>query len=413
METGTVGREGGSGADRAWSIETNGINPIPDAERHGRPLELFWIWFAANISILGMFYGLALVTFYGLSLPQALVAGTLGTVVSFLLVGFISLAGRRGGAPTLTLSRAPFGVFGNALPTVVSYLSLVGWETILVALSSLATQAILARLGVGGGKGQLAIAFVVVAAATIAVGLLGHATIVKLMTWLIWVFAALTVVFFVLQLGEVDWHKVTSLPSGELLAGVVGGASVVAAGLGIGWINAAADYSRYLPQRASSAGIVGWTVLGASLGPVLLIAFGVLLAANNDQLAGSANLLGALAEPLPTWFLVPYLLVAVGGLLAGAVIDMYSSGLNLLTLGVRLPRYQSVLIDGAIMLAGNIYILFFAPDFVGPFQGFLITLGVPLAAWGAIFLVDLARYRWRAATAPSTRPRSSPGWSPS
>jgi nucleobase:cation symporter-1, NCS1 family len=395
METGTVGREGGSGADRAWSIETNGINPIPETERHGRPLELFWIWFAANISILGMFYGLALVTFYGLSLPQALVAGTLGTVVSFLLVGFISLAGRRGGAPTLTLSRAPFGVVGNALPTVVSYLSLVGWETILVALSSLATQAILARLGVGGGKGQLAIAFVVVAAATIAVGLLGHATIVKLMTWLIWVFAALTVVFFILQLGEVDWHKVASLPSGDLLAGVVGGASVVAAGLGIGWINAAADYSRYLPQRASSAGIVGWTVLGASLGPVLLIAFGVLLAANNDQLAGSANLLGALAEPLPTWFLVPYLLVAVGGLLAGAVIDMYSSGLNLLTLGVRLPRYQSVLIDGAIMLAGNIYILFFAPDFVGPFQGFLITLGVPLAAWGAIFLVDLARYRWR------------------
>ena len=120
METGTVGQ--GSGGDQAWSIETNGINPIPDDERHGRPLELFWIWFAANISVLGMFYGLALVTFYGLSLPQALVAGTLGTVVSFLLVGFISLAGRRGGAPTLTLSRAPFGVVGNALPTVVSYL---------------------------------------------------------------------------------------------------------------------------------------------------------------------------------------------------------------------------------------------------------------------------------------------------
>jgi NCS1 family nucleobase:cation symporter-1 len=74
---------------------------------------------------------------------------------------------------------------------------------------------------------------------------------------------------------------------------------------------------------------------------------------------------------------------------------MYSSGLNLLTLGLRLPRYQSVLIDGAIMLAGNIYILFFAQDFVGPFQGFLITLGVPLAAWGAIFVVDLVVRRWR------------------
>jgi NCS1 family nucleobase:cation symporter-1 len=382
-------------SDRVWSIETNGINAIPDTDRHGKPVELFWIWFAANISILGMFYGLALVTFYGLSFTQALVAGTLGTVISFVLVGLVSLAGKRGGAPTLTLSRAPFGVVGNALPTVVSYLALVGWETILVALASLAAQAVLARLGIGGGKVSLAVAFAIVAPVTIGIGLLGHATIVKLMTWFTWAFAAMTVVFFALQLGEVDWDKVTALPGGPFMAGFVGGMSVVAAGLGIGWINAAADYSRYLPQRSSSGGIVGWTVLGASLGPVVLIAFGILLAANNDQLANESNLIGALADPLPTWFLVPYLLVSVGGLLAGAVIDMYSSGLNLLTLGVRLPRYQSILIDGAIMLAGNVYLLFFAPDFVGPFQGFLITLGVPLAAWGAIFLVDLALYRRR------------------
>jgi nucleobase:cation symporter-1, NCS1 family len=396
MGTDVVGRDREQPqSDRVWSIETNGINAIPDEERHGRPVELFWIWFAANVSILGMFFGLALVTFYGLSLPQALVAGVLGTVISFTLVGLISLAGKRGGAPTLTLSRAAFGVVGNALPTAVSYLALVGWETILVALASLAAQAILERLGTGGGDVSLAIAFAVVAAAAIAIGLLGHATIVKLMTWFTWAFGALTVVFFAFQLGEVNWDSVSALQGGTFMAGFVGGMSVVAAGLGIGWINAAADYSRYLPHRSSSAGIVGWTVLGASLAPVLLIAFGILLAAGNDQLASESNLIGALAEPLPTWFLVPYLLTAVGGLLAGAVIDMYSSGLNLLTLGLRLPRYQSILIDGAIMLAGNIYLLFFAQDFVGPFQGFLITLGVPLAAWGAVFLVDLVMYRWR------------------
>jgi NCS1 family nucleobase:cation symporter-1 len=54
-------------------------------------------------------------------------------------------------------------VVGNAVPTVVSYLALVGWETILVALASLAAQAILARLGVGGGKVSLAITFAIVA----------------------------------------------------------------------------------------------------------------------------------------------------------------------------------------------------------------------------------------------------------
>jgi NCS1 family nucleobase:cation symporter-1 len=122
---------------------------------------------------------------------------------------------------------------------------------------------------------------------------------------------------------------------------------------------------------------------------------GVLLAADNPDLANSSDPIGVLADPLPTWFLIPFMFTAVGGLVAGAVLDIYSSGLNLLTLGVRLERYKSVLIDGALMLVGNIYLLFFAESFVGPFIGFLITLGVGLASWAAIFLVDLALHRWR------------------
>ena len=33
--------------------------------------------------------------------------------------------------------------------------------------------------------------------------------------------------------------------------------------------------------------------------------------------------------------------------------------------------------------------MFFADDFFGPFQAFLITLGVPIAAWCGIFIADL------------------------
>jgi nucleobase:cation symporter-1, NCS1 family len=74
---------------------------------------------------------------------------------------------------------------------------------------------------------------------------------------------------------------------------------------------------------------------------------------------------------------------------------MRSSGLNLLALGVRLPRHKSVLIDGVVMVVGTTYIVFFSRDFFAPFQGFLITLGVALAAWAAIFLADFALYRRR------------------
>src|SRR6185312_1615369 len=125
--------------------------------------------------------------------------------------------------------------------------------------------------------------------------------------------------------------------------------------------------------------------------PIFLLGFGLLLAGSSTSLSTAINSdpIGALATILPTWFLVPFVIVAVLGLVGGAVLDIYSSGLALLSVGVRVPRYVAAGIDGVIMTAGSIYVVFFATDFLGPFQGFLITLGVPIAAWCGIFIADI------------------------
>src|SRR6266498_4004861 len=162
-------------SDRTWSIETNGINVVPDAERHGRPFELFWVWCAANISVLAVVYGVIIVSF-GLNLWQSILAGVLGTLLSFLLVGFVGVAGKNSGAPTF-------------------------------ALATLAVDSMLDRLGVATGTYTTMIAFLVIAAVTIAVGLLGHATIVAIQTWFTWAFAVLTIVFVALELPQVEWGK--------------------------------------------------------------------------------------------------------------------------------------------------------------------------------------------------------------
>jgi NCS1 family nucleobase:cation symporter-1 len=119
--------------------------------------------------------------------------------------------------------------------------------------------------------------------------------------------------------------------------------------------------------------------------------FGLLLAASDKQLndAIAGDPIGALTQALPTWYLVPFAIVAVLGLVGGAVLDIYSSGLALLTLGLRVPRPVAAGIDGVIMIAGTIYIVFAATDFLGPFQGFLITLGVPIAAWAGVMIADI------------------------
>jgi nucleobase:cation symporter-1, NCS1 family len=376
-------------ADHPLQIETNGINVITDAERKGRPRSLFWPWFAANVSVLGISYG-SFVLGFGISFWQSIVVGLIGIAVSFLLCGFIAVAGKRGSAPTMVLGRAAFGVRGNKLPSVISWVLTVGWETVLIILATLATATVFHRLGVGGGTGTEVIALIVVVALTVGGGVMGFDLIMRMQAVITVVTAALTVVFCALVADHIHWHTVAAIPGGSAQK-VVGALVFVMTGFGLGWVNAAADYSRYLPRRSSSWGVIGWTTLGSSLAPIFLLVFGLLLAGSSAGLSSaiSADPIGALTTLLPTWFLVPFAIVAVLGLVGGSVLDIYSSGLALLTLGLRAPRFVAALIDGTIMIGGTIYVVFFAKNFVVQFQGFLITLGVPIAAWCGIMLADI------------------------
>jgi hypothetical protein len=60
---------------------------------------------------------------------------------------------------------------------------------------------------------------------------------------------------------------------------------------------------------------------------------------------------------------------------------------------VPVPRFVAAAIDGVIMVLGAIYIVFGSGTFINTFQGFLITLGVPIAAWCGVFLADVALRR--------------------
>ncbi|HZE48654.1 MAG TPA: cytosine permease, partial [Jatrophihabitantaceae bacterium] len=308
--------------------------------------------------------------------------------------GLIAVAGKRGSAPTMVLSRAAFGVRGNKLPAALSWLLTVGWETVLVVLATLATSTVFHRLGWGGGTPTKVVALIVVSAITVVAGVIGFDLIMRVQAVITVVAGALTLVYIGLVADHVHWHTVSALPSGST-QNVVGAFVFVMTGFGLGWVNAAADYSRYLPRRASSSGVVGWTTFGAALGPVVLLVFGLLLAGSSSDLSSavSADPIGALTTILPTWFLVPFAVVAVLGLIGGAVLDIYSSGLALLTAGLRIPRYLAALVDGTIMVGGTIYVVFFSHNFIGPFQGFLITLGVPIAAWCGVMLADIALRR--------------------
>ena len=127
-------------------VELNSINFINKSERSGDARSLFWPWAAANVSFLALSYGSFFLGF-GISFWQATLAAIIGTLGSFALVAISSLAGKRSNAPTMTLSRAAFGVKGNRLPGFLSYLIFVGWETVLVSLATLASETVFTRVG--------------------------------------------------------------------------------------------------------------------------------------------------------------------------------------------------------------------------------------------------------------------------
>jgi NCS1 family nucleobase:cation symporter-1 len=371
-------------------IEANGINVIDESERKGAPAGLFWPWCASNISVLAVSYG-AFVLGFGIGLWQAIVAAVVGAVLSFFLVGLVSIAGKRGSAPTLALSRAAFGRWGNTLPCLVSYVLLVGWETVLVALSTLATATVFDRLGWAHGNGTKVIAFVVVALIIVLAGIMGFDLIMRLQKYLTIALIIVTLVYVALTWDHISLSTARALPHGGTSA-VIGGAVLVMTGFGVGWVNTAADYSRYLPRKASTGGVVWWPTFGGSLPVVILVAYGVLLAGSSQKLSDAigADPIGALTTILPTWFLLPFAIVAVLGLVSGAVMDIYSSGLTLLTLGLPAARWVAAAIDGILMVLGAIYIVFYASsDFVTIFEAFLIVLGVPMAAWCGVFLADV------------------------
>ena len=371
------------------NLELNGTNVIHENERQGKPSSLFWPWCGANVSLLALSYGSFFLGF-GISFWQATAAAFVGTVLSFLLVGISSLAGKKSNAPTMVLSRATFGVKGNLIPGTLSYLIFVGWETVLVSLATLATGTVFIRVGHIEHNTAMIIGFIIAVTLTVSAGVLGFEAIMKLQRYLTTITIVMTLVYIALTISEVDWNAITTMKSGSA-QGFVGALIFGATGIGLGWVNSAADYSRYLPRTVSSRGVIGWTVFGASIVPIILVIYGAALSGSSKDLSDAiaTDPIGALTTILPTWYLIIFALVAILGLVGGAILDLYSSGLTLISLGLPVKRHVAASFDAVLMLIGTIYFVWVADDFFFPFQGFLITLGVPIATWSAIFVTDV------------------------
>src|SRR5690606_26104841 len=137
---------------------------------------------------------------------------------------------------------AAFGVHGQKVPGIVSWLTSIGWETFLAIMAVLATATVITRLGGDGDSVTLKIiATVIVAALIVTASVLGYHTIMKLQSVLTWVTGVVTVLYVILAAPTIDLAAVLAQPSGSA-AQVIGALVMVMTGFGLGWINIAADW---------------------------------------------------------------------------------------------------------------------------------------------------------------------------
>ena len=365
--------------DRTFSIEQRGIDLVPPGERHGRPSSLFWMWLGTNLNVFYVVNG-AIVIAIGLSFTQSLLAILLGNL-AFLAVGLTSLQGPETGTATFAINRAAYGPNGGRGLAFFNWFTLVGFEASGIALIVLASLELLSKAGVQETTTVKVVVILAAALIQLALPLLGHATILAAERWFAYLLAPLFLVMAILVAPKV--HLAALSHGGSWAEIAVAVALVISAG-GLSWANTGSDYSRYLPRRASKTAIFWWASLGGMIPAVLLEVLGAAVASvvktASDPIAG-------LPHALPAVVVLPYLVFAILTLFAVNTIDLYSSGLTLQAIGLRLKRWQCVIVDLGICVVVT-YFAIFSSTFNSLYTEFLGLLILWLAPWVAIYAVD-------------------------
>lgn len=376
-----MGSSTASGEQPNFLIEKRSIEFIPHELRHGKPSDLAFVWFGANMELPVVAAGATTVA-GGLSLGWAVVAILLGVVFGTLLMASHSAQGPHLGLPQMIQSRAQFGYYGAAIPLVFVVVMYLGFYAAGVVLGA---QALTALFGM-----PLPVGIVLLSALSLLVAVFGYNAIHKLEKYLTYLVAAVFLLLSVLMI-FVDRHPAATSGTGFSLGPFLLAISVSATSQ-LGFAPYVADYSRYLPEKTSIASVFWYTYAGVGVSGVWLMTIG---AALQQRFAGGpVAAIGTIADHAGHWFaVVTYLTLAIGVLSINAlnIYGGYMASLSFVTtfvrrwkggLGLRLAFLIPVAALATYM--GFLYM----DNLLNAFRTFLVLVLTLMIPWTAVNLVD-------------------------
>ncbi len=364
-------------------LERRSIEFVPAHLRHGKPSDLLFVWFGANMELPVVAAGAA-TTLSGLSLGWAAVAILIGVLVGTLLMASHSAQGPHLGLPQMIQSRAQFGFYGAAFPLLFVIVMYLGFYAAGVVLGA---QALTALTGL-----PLSAGIIVLALLSTLVAIFGYNLIHRFERYLS---ALVAVVFLVLTLllvfGDVPATHPAPASGGFVLGPFLLAVSVSATSQ-LGFAPYVADYSRYLPEQTSIKSVFWYTYAGVGISGAWLMILGAALNLRFQQ--GPVESLGRLAHGAGGWFeALTYVALIVGVFSINAlnIYGGYMSALSFVTTFVR--RWHGglglrlVFIIPVAVVATYLGFLY-KDNLLSSFQVFLTLSLVLIIPWTAVNLVD-------------------------
>ena len=350
------------------------LSPVPIERRVMSALDTAVLWGDLSIGVLVLVAGGLLVP--AMSIPTALVAIVLGSIMGSLLLAAAGYIGAREGVPAMVLLRGALGRRGSWVPSALNALQLIGWTAVELWAMSRVADVISVRVFGFSARGLW---LVVVSLACTAMALWGPLQVVHV--WLkrfgAWFVGALTLIVTLLVFASGGISEALGAPGAGGLG--FGTALDLVIALPVSWMPLVADYTRFSARpRAAFAG----TFWGYLVGNVWLYALGALLVSSGGEASptGMAAAIAALAGGSVAGVLF------LGGLLAvetdEAFADLYSAVLSIRNIDPR-PSHRVL----TVLIASVSAALAWRLD-MHHYETFLLLLG---SVFIPLFGVVLAR----------------------
>ena len=366
-------------AEAPQRIEDKTIQPIPPTERHGKPRDLFSLWFGSNIMLLTVVNGALATSVYGLPFWLSVIALVVGNLVGAVFMALHSAQGPRLGVPQMMQTRGQFGSYGSLLVIVLVVIMYVGFVASNLVLAGQSLNVLASGFSVDAG-------IVIVGAVSVVVTIFGYDLIhayARVMTYLAG--AALLLAFIWIVAVHGLGHGFGSFGH-STVAGFLGTVTVAALWQ-IAYAPYVSDYSRYMPADTGVRPAFWASYWGCSLGSILPMILGAMIGVSTGDMVGGLHTeTGAVA---PLVIIIFTICIAMTNSM-----NIYGGSLSIIAIGQTfrpswLPKAVTRgVLTVIIFVAAVIPAIVSQDNFVASYTDFILLLMYVLVPWTAINLVD-------------------------